>query len=127
MSKVLHICKSEDLPLLANRDANYVYFVYDKMAIYLGRNYYSDPFCIVEKIPQNPVEGMLYITLNGDLKTSLDSKIIDIGSIESENQKQYLLLAGTVYFMKAESRYLDLQTKTIQLPYQNGSYQLTVS
>ena len=127
MSKILRICKSENLPVLADRDSNYVYFVYDKMAIYLGRNYYSDPFCIVETVPEDPVEGMLYITLNGDLKTSLDSTIVDIGSIESEEQKQYLLLAGTVYFMKAESRYLDLQTKTIQLPYQNGSYQLTVS
>ena len=54
MSKILRICKSENLPVLADRDSNYVYFVYDKMAIYLGRNYYSDPFCIVETVPEDP-------------------------------------------------------------------------
>lgn len=127
MSKILRVCKSEDLPVLSARDNDYVYFVYDKMSIYLGKNYYSDPFCIVEKVPENAVEGMLYITLDGDLKTMIDYNIIDIGSIESEDQKEYLSLAGTVYFMKAESRYLDLQTRTLQLPFQNGTYILTVS
>lgn len=127
MAKILQICKSEDLPILSNRDSNYVYFVYDKMAIYIGKNYYSDPFCIVDDIPEDAVEGMLYITMNGDMKTIVNYTIIDIGAIEEEGQKELLKQAGTVYFMKAESRYLDLQTRTIQLPYQNGSFLLTVS
>lgn len=127
MSKILRVCKSEDLPVLSARDESYVYFIYDKMAIYLGKNYYSDPFCIVEDVPENAIEGMLYITLDGKLKTMLDYNIVEIGSIESEDQKEYLSLAGTVYFMKAESRYLDLQSRTLQLPFQNGTYILTVS
>ena len=127
MGKILRIIDSKYLPPFNDRDPKVVYFVYDKMAIYLGKNFYSDPFCIVESIPQDPVEGMLYITLNGELKSYVNHKIIDIGEIESEDQLEYLKKAGTIYFMKAEYRYLDLQTRTLQLPFQNGTYQLTVS
>lgn len=127
MAKILRVCNTEFLPPLSERDPNYVYFVYDKMAIYLGRFYYSDPFCIVEVMPEHPVEGMLYITIDGKLKSYLDYKVVEIGEIESEDQLQYLYEAGTIYFMKAEYRYLDTQTRTIQLPFQNGSYQLSVN
>jgi len=127
MSKILKVCNSEFLPSMVERDVNCVYFVYDKMAIYLGKNFYSDPFCVVESMPEDPVEGMLYITLDGYLKSYFDYKIIDIGQIESEDQIEILKKAGTSYFMKAEYRYLDLQHKTIQLPYQNGNFQLSVN
>lgn len=127
MAKVLRVCNSEFLPPLSERDPNYVYFVYDKMAVYLGQNYYSDPFCVVEEMPKHPVEGMLYITIEGKLMTYIDYNAIEIGEIEDQAQIKYLYDAGTVYFMKAEYRYLDAQTRTIQLPYQNGSYQLSVN
>lgn len=127
MAKILRVCTSEFLPSLTDRTSDYVYFVYDKMEIYLGKNNYTDPYCIVESVPDNAVEGMLYITLDGYLKTRLDSNIIEIGQIESEDQIEILKQAGTTYFMKAEYRYLDLQTRTIILPFQNGSYQLSVS
>lgn len=127
MARVLRVCNSEFLPPLSERDPNYIYFIYDKMAIYLGQNRYTDPFCIVEDMPKEPIEGMLYITIDGKLKTYLDYNIVEIGEIESEDQIQYLYDAGTVYFMKAEYRYLDPQTRTLQLPYQNGSYQLSIN
>lgn len=123
--KILRICNSADLP--ADRSSDYIYFVYDKMMIYLGNNYYSDPFCIVEKIPNNPINAMLYITYEGNVLTYLNNKVTQIGSIEDEKQLDYIKDAGSVYFMKAEYRYLDLQTRTIQLPFQNGSFQLSVN
>lgn len=125
--KVLKVCTSEFFPIVSMRDDNVIYFVYDKMSIYLGKNFYSDPFCVVEKMPDNPIEGMLYITLDGKVKTYLDYKIIDIAETTESSEIEALKLAGTYYFMKAEYRYLDLQTRTIQLPYQNGNYELAVS
>lgn len=127
MSKVLKVIDSKHLPISIDRDPNVIYFVYDKMAIYLGKNFYSDPFCVVEKLPDEPIEGMLYITMDGKVKSYINLQIIDIADIESEDQIDNLKKAGTVYFMKAEYRYLDLQTRTLQLPYQNGTYQLTIS
>lgn len=127
MAKILRVITSEYLPSSVDRSPDVVYFVYDKMAIYLGRNFYSDPFCIVEKLPDKPVEGMLYITMAGELKSFIDGKEENIGKIESQDQIQLLKKAGSVYFMKAEYRYLDLQTRTLQLPFQNGVYQLSVS
>lgn len=127
MAKILRVCNSELLPPILERSSNYVYFVYDKMSIYLGQNFYSDPFCIVEHLPSNPVEGILYITLDGYMKSYFDGSEVEIGYIESQDQLQYLKDAGTVYFMKAEYRYLDRQTRLLNLPFQNGSYQLSVN
>lgn len=127
MAKLLRVITSEYLPSSVDRSSDVIYFVYDKMSIYLGKNFYSDPFCIVEKLPDEPVEGMLYITMTGELKSFIDGKEEDIGYIESDDQIELLKKAGSVYFMKAEYRYLDLQTRTLQLPFQNGIYQLSVS
>lgn len=127
MAKTLRVITSEFLPSSVDRNPDIVYFVYDKMAIYLGRNFYSDPFCIVDKLPDKPVEGMLYIMMDGKLKSFIDGKVENIGDIESADQIPLLKTAGSVYFMKAEYRYLDLQTRTLQLPFQNGVYQLSVS
>lgn len=127
MARILKVCTSEFLPPLSERDSNYVYFVYDKMAVYLGQVYYSDPFCVVEEMPTRPVEGMLYITIDGKLKTYHNYNVVELGDIESPSQLPLLIEAGTQYFMKAEYRYLDLQTRTIELPFQNGSYQLSVN
>ena len=127
MNNILRVCTSENLPILADRQSNYLYFVYDKMQLYFGRDIYRDSFCIVETVPLEPVEGMLYITLNGDLKVFLGDTLDTLGTIENVTQIDLLKKAGTTYFMNAESRYLDLQTRTIQLPFQNGNYQLSVS
>lgn len=125
--KILTICPSEFLPPYMERSRNHIYFVYDKMALYLGRDVYSDTFCIVEDIPENPIDGMLYITFDGFVKTRINDQIIIIAQIEDREQLNYLKDAGNIYFMKAEYRYLDLHTRTIELPYQNGSFHLSVN
>ena len=133
--KVLKVCSSEDLPEKSDRNSNYLYFVYDKMSLYFYRSFYSDPFCIVETMPtSNLVENMLYITITGYVKTYIDYRVLDVGEIEKDSngnpdavQLALLVSVGTTYFMNAESRYLDLQTRVLELPYQNGSYQLSVN
>ena len=47
--------------------------------------------------------------------------------VPDPDQIALLKQAGTVYFMNAESRYLDVQSRTIQLPFQNGEYILSLS
>lgn len=125
---VLRVCTAEELPEIDDRDQTYIYFVYNKMRLYYGHSFYTDPFCLVESIPEDPVEDMLYIqVLDGNVYVYHNHITRQIATIENPDQVEYLLKAGTNYFMKADYRYLDLQTKTIQLPYENGNYQLTVS
>lgn len=125
--KKLKICNSENLPSIEDRTNDTIYFVYDKMAIFLGQNFYSDPFCIVEDIPDYPVPAMLYITFQGDVKAYINDQVTVIAQIENTEELRYLNSAGSIYFMKAEYRYLDLQTRVVHLPYQNGEFQLTVN
>lgn len=125
--KVLTICPSEFLPPVEERTKNHIYFAFDKMKIYLGRDTYSDPFCIVERVPEDPIPAMLYITFDGFVMTSIDDRVIQIAEIEDAEQLNYIKDAGSIYFERAEYRYLDLQTRTIALPYQNGMFQLSVN
>lgn len=125
--RILRICNSADLPPYVERDDNYIYFTYDNMEIYIGQNRFYDHYCIVDKIPERPAQHMLFITTDGDVKVCMDNTIHDVATIEDPSQTQYLLEAGSIFFMKAEYRYLDLQTRTIQLPYQNGTYMLSTS
>jgi len=127
LNRDLVVCTSEYLPTPPERDMNTVYFVYDKMAVFVGRTFYSDPFCVLETVPDQPAEGMLYITTDGRLKLYVDYSLMDIGGTDNQTYIDRIRLAGTVYFMKAEYRYLDLQTRCIALPYQNGTYQLSVN
>lgn len=133
--RVLKVLHSQNLPLPADRDKNYMYFAYDKMKLYLYQSVYSDPFNIVETLPdkQDMVENMLYITLDGYMNTRIGNSLIDLGTVEKINnvidpaQLALLRKVGTIYFMNAESRYLDTQTRMLQLPFQNGNYQLSLS
>jgi hypothetical protein len=109
--------------------------VYDKMILFLYQSRYSDPFSIVEALPEIDVmvENMLYITLTGYLYTKFAKSVVQLGTVEKVNgvidpeQLAILRKVGTVYFMNAESRYLDMQTRMLQLPFQNGNYQLSLS
>lgn len=203
--RILRVCKSEELPAFDDRDQNYIYFVYDKMRLYVGKYKFGDPFCIVEKLPEdqlpdedqptpdpepdeggdneptpdpdsgdntNPdnendpvvlgegedsgddssladnlypnedngslvesiednsilVENMLYISIKqGKAYAYIDYQLKHVATIETKEQIEILKQAGTIYFMNAESRYLDFQTRRINLPYQNGTYQLSLS
>lgn len=137
-TRIMKVLKTEDLPPVTERKASYIYFVYDKMELYLYQSYYADPFCIVETLPDKDhiVENMLYITLEGKLYTYTSYTIKEIGHVEElvdgegvydPAQLEILRQAGTTYFMNAESRYLDPQTCTLQLPYKNGNYQLSLN
>lgn len=125
--KTLRVCLSSELPDILERDQNFIYFLYDKLMLFVGQSIYNDPFCIVSEMPENPVTGMLYLVISdGIAKSYIDYTVTDIATIESEDQIEILKQSGTTFFVNADKRYLDLQRRTITLPYLNGNYLLTV-
>ena len=125
--KILKVCLSSELPLLTERKSNFIYFLYDKLELFVGQTMYSDPFAIVESIPNNPVSGMLYLVMDGYVKVYLNYSIKEIAYIESEDQIDLLKQSGTTFFVNSNKRHLDLQRRIITLPFNNGTYELTVS
>ena len=130
--RTLRVCNSEDLPDKFDRDKDYMYLEYDKMQLYIYQSKYSDPFCIVEKLPVNKAQmtdKMVYITTDGYIYCYMNYKAYQLGTVENFDPDQLDILkkCGTTYFMNAESRYIDPQKRTIQLPFQNGNYQLNLS
>lgn len=125
--KTLRVCLSSELPELSNRDPNYIYFLYDKLLLYIGQSLYNDHYAIVEKEPEYPITGMLYFILDGKVKIYIDYIWETIAQIENDEQLEILKQSGSIFFVNAERRYLDLQKRTITLPYSNGTYELTVS
>ena len=126
--KTLRVCHSRDLPSIHERDINFIYFLYDKLEVFLGQNYYSDPYAIVETYPSNNVvAGMLYFCLDdGYVRSKVNLEDKEIALIESDAQLEILKQAGTTFFVNADRRYLDVKTKLISLPFNNGTYELTV-
>lgn len=131
--KILKILSSEFLPLGPDRDDNYIYFCYDNLTMYNGKVQYTDPYCIVDDYPtvdDGPVPNIYYIRKSdGQLCVyNKDIKIwFSIALIEDESQLEYLIKAGTTFLMKSGYRYIDKQTKSLDLPYLNGTYQLSVT
>ena len=64
--------------------------------------------------------GKFYEVVDEDLLGTEEAFVED-------HQVDILREVGTTFFMNAEYRYLDLQTRVIELPYQNGNYQLSVN
>ena len=125
--KTLKVCLSSELPLITERDPNTIYFLYDKLLVFLGQSLYNDPYAIVEAIPENPVFNMLYFDLSdGKVKAYIDYSITEIAEVETPEQLEILKQSGTTFFVNSEKRYLDLRRRTVTLPYQNGTYMLTV-
>ena len=126
--KTLRVCHSRDLPSIESRDSNFIYFLYDKLEVFLGKNHYSDPYAIVQSYPSDPVAGMLYFCLDdGYVKSKVNLETINIAEIETYEQLEILKQAGSTFFVNADKRYLDARTKTIVLPFHNGTYELTLS
>lgn len=123
------ICKNEDAPASMKRDTDTLYYIYDKLLLYKGRILYTDPFALVTDVPTElPPDYMLYISISdGKVYQSYDKVLTLIAKLKDESQLKYLKETGATYFMKSDYRYLDLQRKSIILPYRNGSYQLGVS
>lgn len=125
--KTLRVCLSNELPEYTDRTNDFLYLVYDKLFLLLGKNFYSDPFVIVESFPQNPISGILYIGLDGYVKAFRNGGYDIIAQIESETQIEALKNMGTTYMLHASKRYIDRQTRCLMLPYHNGTYMLTVN
>lgn len=122
------VCKDEDLPSSTNRDENTIYYVYDKLILYKGGVLYTDPFVITTELPTElPPDYVLYILIySGDIYQTYEKKFTKVATISEISQLQYLKLTGSTFFMKSDYRYLDIHSKSIILPYNNGKYQLTV-
>ena len=125
------ICKSEDLPISIERDEETFYYLYDKLLLFKGRVLYTDPFMIVETLPEDgkrPSNYMLYISIeDGSIWQVYDYELREIAELSNPEALEYLKASGSTYFTKSDYRYLDMQTKSIILPYENGSYQLGLS
>lgn len=128
--KVLKILSSEFLPPYNERDYNTIYFLYDKLDIYFYQTQYTGLYSIVEELPtldehDKPVKNMLYILMNGDVYV-YDTVWRKLAEIEDPSETEYLLKAGTTFLLKSGYRYIDKQTKALALPFQNGTFQLSV-
>lgn len=158
--RTLKVIPEKNLPLLADRDKNTVYFVYDKMNIYVYRSKFNDPFSIVNQLPDKSVlvNNMIYILSEdpkdtsgtsaeqtavtdddsnftmraGDVIAYVDyrKKLVarlDTSASDYQNSLNILKAANTVTLLNAEARYIDKQTRRLNLPYQNGKYQLSLN
>lgn len=126
--KTLRVCKSNDLPAILDRSSDFLYLVYDKLMLYSGQQALADNFVIAPSMPEEPVVGMIYILdYDGSVHRYTDYKDITVAEIEDESQIQLLKKAGTMYFINSAHRYLDLQRRTLTLPYDNGTYELNAS
>lgn len=126
--KTLKVILSKDFPLLADRVSSIIYFMYDKLELWIGQNKYTDPYVVVETFPTNATHGYLYLCLDdGTVKALIDYSPKVLAEIENEEQLELLKQTGSNFFIHSEKRYLDLQRRIVTLPYQNGTYELTVS
>lgn len=124
--KTLRVCHSEDLPSTLQLD--FIYYLYDKLEVYIGQTHYSDPYVIIETYPSNPVPGILYFCLDdGYVKTRANLEDVNIAKVESDAQLEILKQAGSMFFVYSDRRYLDARTQLISLPFKNGTYQLSVN
>lgn len=128
MGKILKVCLSNQLPDILKRNQNYIYFLYDKLELYFGQNKLSEDFAIATKMPDEPIPGMIYIlNNNGTVHRFIDYKDTIIATIENEDQIELLKKAGTIFYVNNNKRYIDSQKRTLTLPFNNGTYELSVA
>ena len=125
--KTLRVCLSAEIPTTDKRDSNYIYFAYDKLLLYQGVNLLDDNFAIVDKVPDQPVYGMMYIlTSDGSIHQIIDYTDTTLAKIENSSQLAILKKIGTSFFVNADHRYIDQRSRAVVLPYTNGTYDLTI-
>ena len=125
--KELIVCLARELPEFSLRTPDKMYFLFDKLELFIGQTRYNDPFAIVEKIPDNPVFHMLYFCLDdGKVKIYTDYSVKSIAKVSTPSMLNVLKQSGTTFFTNADKRYLDEQRHVVHLPYRNGTYELTV-
>lgn len=126
--KTLRVGLSKELPSPRDMKYDYFYLSTDKLILFQGQNFYHDPFIICETIPDDPVKGFLYIQYSdGIMKAKINDDIVDIAECENVDQIELLKSLGTMYFIHADKRYLDKRYRTLQLPYNNGTFSMSVS
>ena len=126
--KTLRVCHSKDLPAMPERSFDYLYLAYDKLDLYAGQNNIEENYVITSALPEEPVNGMIYILdTDGSVYRHIDYSIVHIAKIEDESQIDYLKKVGTLFQVNANRRYIDSQTRTLTLPFNDGKYELNVS
>lgn len=125
---ILRVCHSKDLPGLVDRSFNYLYFAYDKLDLYAGQNNIEENYVITSALPEEPVPGMIYILdTDGSVYRNIDYSNIKIATIEDNSQIDFIKKAGTLFRVNANRRYIDSQTRTLTLPFNDGKYEMNVS
>jgi hypothetical protein len=126
--KTLRICLSSELPGLSDRYSNYIYLAYDKLLLYYGQDLVTYNFAIVNAIPDEQVDGMLYIVnSDGSVHRKVDYSDTTIAEIEDSSQIELLKKAGTLFYVNSDHRYIDSQQRYLTLPWNDGKYELNVS
>lgn len=126
--KTLRVCHSKDLPAMPERSFDYLYLAYDKLDLYAGQNNIEENYVITSALPEEPVNGMIYILdTDGSVYRHIDYSIVHIAKIEDESQIDYLKKVGTLFQVNTNRRYIDSQTRTLTLPFNDGKYELNVS
>lgn len=126
--KTLRVCLSKDLPGLLDRKSDYLYFLYDKLFLYSGQNLIDVNFAIVDSVPEEQIDGMIYIlNTDGSVHRKVDYKDTIVAKIEDDSQIDLLKKAGTMFYVNAEHRYMDSQRRILTLPYNDGNYELAVA
>ena len=125
--KTLVVCLSIDLPSEADRSKDYIYFVYDKLLLFMGKTLYGENFCIADTMPEEPDVDTLYICLDdGYVKVFDDYQVINIGKAKDDATLELLSKSGSIYYFHSKDRYIDKQNRLLVLPFNNGTYSLTV-
>lgn len=126
--KTLRVCHSKDLPILIDRSFDYLYLAYDKLDLYAGQNNIEENYVITSVIPEEPVAGMIYILdSDGSVYRNIDYSNVQIAKIEDTSQIEFLKKAGTLFRVNINQRYLDSQTRSLTLPFNDGKYEMNVS
>ena len=125
--KTLVVCLSTDLPTEADRDVNFIYFVYNTLTLFMGKAVYGENFCIVDSMPNEPDIDRLYICLDdGKVKVYDDYEIIEIGEVQTREMLNILSQAGTLYYFNSKERYIDRNERLLVLPFNNGEYRMVI-
>lgn len=126
----LRVCHSKDLPSITKRSSDFIYLTYDKLDLYAGQNNIDENYIVTDQLkdPKNEVPGMIYIlSTDGSVYRNIDYSNVKLADLEDPSQLQYIQNLGNIFRVNANRRYIDSQTRTLTLPFNNGKYELNVS
>lgn len=127
--KVLRVCQDVDLPPIVDMSDSFIYLAYDTLTLYIGDAKYENDFVIADTMPTDPVPDMYYI-LKSDGSVHMFTDYADtlVADIEDPAQIAILNKAGTVFFVNAAKRHLNINDRTLVLPFTIGDgYDLVIN